>query len=380
MTDHIDNVDVDATKKPSTGNWQVKFRKLKKFEKSHGHIDPNHDDMGPRLSRFLKNQLKKDQVGALAEPKKRKLESLGVDFTADNVAAVLEKTKNESEAGTNKRSKSGEGKKYQAWKKKYQALVDFHKENGTCNVPADHPLAKWVKIQKKRSTKKVYNPKKVELLNELGFDWGKSDGTTTLSEKRNRRRALNEGGFDWVNSDGAMTLSESKNRRGPFQKKFRLLRDFKDEHGDCNVPEDHPVLGRWVKSLRTRHASGALKKNHAEKVKKLTDLGFDWSETSNAVSGAKSTSKLDVNRNFQKKVALLRAYKDENGDCNVPETHPKLGKMVKNLRTRYASGVLQKKQPGLVDKLTKLGFEWTDQEEPEFEVVECSSGLGSKKE
>jgi hypothetical protein len=228
--------------------------------------------------------------------------------------------------------------------------------------------------QMKRSAKKDYNPMKVELLNEIDFDWGKSDGTTTLSEKRNRRRALNEGGFDWVNS------VERKNRRGLFQKKFSLLRYFKDEHGDCNVPEDHPELGRWVKSLRTRYESGVLKKNHPEKVKKLTDLGFDWSETRNTVSGAKSTSKLDVNRNFQKKVALLRAYKNENGDCNVPETHPKLGKMVKNLRTRYASGVLQKKQPGLVDKLTKLGFEWTDQEESEFEVVECSSGLGSEKE
>jgi len=98
-----------------------------------------------------------------------------------------------------------------------------------------------------------------------------------------------------------MTVSEKSNcRRGLFQKKLALLRDFKDEHGGCNVPEDHPELGRWVKSLRTRYASGRLKKNHPEKVEQLTELGFDWSEASTTVSEVKSSSKTDVNRQFQK--------------------------------------------------------------------------------
>lgn len=62
-----------------------------------------------------------------------------------------------------------------------------------------------------------------------------------------------------------------------FKKKFALLEEFKNEHGDCDVPDDHPELGRWVKNIRTRYQRGGLKKNYPEGVEKLTELGFDFS-------------------------------------------------------------------------------------------------------
>jgi len=80
-----------------------------------------------------------------------------------------------------------------------------------------------------------------------------------------------------------------------------------------------------------------------------------------------------------RRFALLRAYKDENGDCNVPETHPKLGKLVKNLRDRYTSGVLQKNHPGLVEKMTKLGFEWANQSDTTVDGLRSSELETSKK-
>jgi len=334
-------------------HWQVKFRKLKEFKATHGHIDANHDDMRPGLSRFIKNQMKKDQEGKLNKSRKNRLEVLGVDFSVDSVAAVLENDRKVLEKegdGTT----TGEGKKKSMWKKKYAELVKFHQENGTCNVPEDHPLAEWVQLQKKRFVRmQKNNPKKVELLNELGFEW--------LSEKKKRQE-------------------------GVFQRKLALLRAFKQEHGHCDVPEDHPRLGRWMKSLRTRYASGALQKNHPKKVETLNKVGIAWGDEDDkklprkvehldglgvtskkdpmSTAGNEATSTEKANRhNFQKKLALLCWFKNKNGHFNVPDNHPELGHWTKSLRSRYASGELQESHPGAVNKLTKLGFVWDHQKD-----------------
>merc|ERR1712038_1168393 len=297
-------------------------------------------------------------------------------------------------------TKEGSGTvKKNMWRKKYAALVEFHAENGTCDVPADHPLAKWVQLQKRRFVKMQKNcPRKVKWLNEIGFDWGKQSATTTMtqSEKKKHHNFL-------------------------FQKKLVLLHAFKDKHGHCDVPADQPVLGRWVKSLRARHASGALQKNHPEMVEKLNELGIEWKSKDDTtpvdttVVKSDSMTPLDKKKHhdalFQKKLDLLCAFKDEHGhcnapadhselgrwvqflrtrhasgdlqknhpekveekldllcafkdehgNCNVPPDHPELGHWVTSLRTRYASGLLQKKHPNVVDKLTALGFVWNHQ-------------------
>merc|ERR1712038_653631 len=241
-------------------------------------------------------------------------------------------------------TKEGSGTvKKNMWRKKYATLVEFHRENGTCDVPADHKLAKWVQLQKRRFVKMQKNcPKRVKLLNEIGFDSGKQSSTTT------------------------MTQSEKKKHHNDlFKKKLALLHAFKDEHGHCDVPANQPELGRWVKSLRARHASGALQKNHPEKVEKLNELGIEWKskDETTPVDGtvAKSYFKQGRQERFPKKLALLRDFKDEYGNCNVPPDHPELGHWVTSLRTRYASGLLQKKHPNVVDKLTALGFVWNHQ-------------------
>merc|ERR1712038_923061 len=245
-------------------------------------------------------------------------------------------------------TKEGSGTvKKNMWRKKYAALVEFHGENGTCDVPADHPLAKWVQLQKRRFVKMQKNcPRKVKLLNEIGFDWGKQSATTimTQSEKKKHHNFL-------------------------FQKKLALLHAFKDEHGHCNVPADRSELGRWVQFLRARHASGDLQKNHPEKVEKLNELGIEWKSKDDTTpvdaTVAKSDSKQGRQERFPKKLALLRDFKDEHGNCNVPKNHPELGRWVQFLRSRYASGGLKKKNPGLVDELDTLGFEWDVNDTPE---------------
>merc|ERR1712038_1051138 len=249
-------------------------------------------------------------------------------------------------------TKEGSGTvKKNMWRKKYATLVEFHRENGTCDVPADHKLAKWVQLQKRRFVKMQKNcPKRVKLLNEIGFDSGKQSSTTT------------------------MTQSEKKKHHNDlFKKKLALLHAFKDEHGHCNVPADQPQLGRWVKSLRTRHASGALQKNHPEKVEKLNELGMEWKskDDTTPVDGtvvkSESMTPLDKKKHhdalFQKKLDLLHAFKDEHGHCNAPADHSELGRWVQFLHARHESGDLQKNHPEKVEKLNELGIEWKSKDD-----------------
>ena len=76
-------------------------------------------------------------------------------------------------------------------------------------------------------------------------------------------------------------------RRGPRRQKrtidwedrMQMLIDFKNEHGHCMVPQNHPHLGAWVKWQREKYALYEEgKKNHftPEKIERLNDLGFVW--------------------------------------------------------------------------------------------------------
>merc|ERR1712038_1298224 len=333
-------------------------------------------------------------------------------------------------------TKEGSGTvKKNMWRKKYAALVEFHGENGTCDVPADHPLAKWVQLQKRRFVKMQKNcPRKVKLLNEIGFDWGKQSATTTMTQSEKKKHhnvlfqkklallrafkdehghcnvpadqpqlgrwvkslrarhesgdlqknqpekveKLNELGIEWKSKDDTtpvdgtavkqsatttMTpLDKKKQHDALFKKKLDLLCAFKDEHGHCNVPADQSELGRWVQFLRARHASGALQKNHPEKVEQLNELGIEWKSKDDTTPVDGTVAKCDFKQGrqerFPKKLALLHDFKDEHGNCNVPKNHPELGRWVQFLRARNASGGLKKKNPGLVDELDTLGFEW----------------------
>merc|ERR1712038_832361 len=253
-------------------------------------------------------QLKKNQEGKLNQSKRDKLEALGVDFSVDDVAVALESDCKIEKGEDVTKGGSGTVRK-DMWRKKYAALVEFHGEHGTCDVPADHPLAKWVQLQKRRFVKMQKNcPRKVKLLNEIGFDWGKQSATTTMtqSEKKKHHNVL-------------------------FQKKLALLRAFKDEHGHCNVPADQPVLGRWVKSLRARHVSGALQKNHPEKVEKLNELGIEWKSKDDTTPVDATVAKSESMTPFDKK--------------------------------KHHDALFKKNHPEKVEKLNELGIEWKSKDD-----------------
>ena len=97
------------------------------------------------------------------------------------------------------------------------------------------------------------SPEKIALLIDVGFDWG-----TT--------------------------------RKDAWEEKFQMLRDYKEKHGDCNVPTrggtklEQRQLGRWVSRQRelykfSQHRNSETNRNifPQERFMRLNLLGFQWS-------------------------------------------------------------------------------------------------------
>lgn len=58
--------------------------------------------------------------------------------------------------------------------------------------------------------------------------------------------------------------------------------EYKEKHGDCNVPQkypDNPPLGRWVDNQKTQHKKlydGKSTHLTIERIQHLVSVGFDF--------------------------------------------------------------------------------------------------------
>ena len=101
------------------------------------------------------------------------------------------------------------------------------------------------------------------------------------------------------------------------------------------------------RSLYRRRTNGKQTPLTDERVAALEAIGFEWG-TGN-------------DERWNERLAELRDYKEENGDCNVPRSQGTLGNWVVKQRTLY-----QKRKDGeqtpLTDErvaaLEAIGFEW----------------------
>ena len=129
------------------------------------------------------------------------------------------------------------------WMVRFQQIVAFKNKFGHCNVsrsdPGNHDLALWVKNQRYEYAKGKMNPKKLELLDTIGFLWD---------------------------------VHEAK-----WFEQLEELKRFKAKHGHCNVPQRVSEVRRlsiWVSTQRLNFKRGKLKR---ERFLILQNQGFDWS-------------------------------------------------------------------------------------------------------
>ena len=192
----------------------------------------------------------------------------------------------------------------QTWEEMYSELCMYHRQHGDCLVHTkDTKLGRWVKKQRKSHKKRELHYDKIRCLESIGFVW-----------------ELQKGGQqqDWVDM-------------------YEQLKAYKEEIGDCNVPQRKSKLGRWVQMQRERHKKGEL---GDDQIRCLESIGFAWY--------AHIQSWMDMYEE-------LKAYKEENGDCNVPLLTPKLGRWVNKQREKQKKGKLDDDQIRCLDS---IGFMW----------------------
>jgi len=216
------------------------------------------------------------------------------------------------------------------WNSQYELLRQYKKNNGDCLVPTRYRingqnLGRWVLKQR------------TEFRN---FQANKR--STITQEQINRLNGL---GFDW---DPLETQ---------WHAKLELLRQYKEENGDCLVPRNYQVhdaaLGQWVHKQRKDYwklLEGRQSAMTGKRINKLNELGLDWSPL-----------ETQWNLNF----SLLEQYKEANGDCRVPQNHrignKPLGEWVHSQRKEYwkrQKGKMSALTQERIKKLNAIDFIW----------------------
>ena len=197
-------------------------------------------------------------------------------------------------------------KQDEKWNARLKELLQYKSEHGNCNVPVRQgKLGRWVNRQRSAYMADSLAQDRIDRLNSIGFKWAlKSPGSTVPWETRleelinykakhgecnvpqkqgklgtwvgSQRTAYRAGsllqdridrldsiGFKWSLKEAAL----------PWETRFKDLVQYKEVHGDCNVPRRQGQLGIWVETQRNTHKKGKL--SH-DRIDRLNCIGFDW--------------------------------------------------------------------------------------------------------
>lgn len=127
-------------------------------------------------------------------------------------------------------------------------------------------------------------------------------------------------------------------RHGDWDDMYEQLKQFKAEHNSTNVPQRSGRLGYWVNNMRQYYKKGKLS---ADRIKKLNDLGFVWQQYSV--------------HSWEEMYEQLKQYKEQQAHTNVPQKSGRLGQWVNEMRAQRREGRLTEDR---VQKLDELGFNW----------------------
>jgi len=120
-----------------------------------------------------------------------------------------------------------------------------------------------------------------------------------------------------------------------------LLEEYKEANGNCNAPFKAGSLGRWVSHQRSAY-NAKPQRITPERIARLEAIGFEWDPQAAA---------------WEASFKELLAYKEANGNCNVPAQGSSLGRWVHHQRKAYNEKP-QRLSPERIARLEEIGFEW----------------------
>lgn len=282
--------------------WDQKYAELVVFKERFGHcIVPQHWEENSKLGLWVRDQRVLKKQEKLPAEKVSLLDKIGFIW-------VAKPTRNP----------------HAKWEERYAELVKFKAKFGHTNVPANSikysTLARWVSNQRTLQKNSQLHKWKKELLEKIGFQWGKKVRTP---------RTFDEYVVDLVR--------------------------FKKIHGHCWVSMGDSVwkdLARWMAATRAKKLAGQLP---FDGFSQLAALGVAW------VKGGEIN---DISSNWGRMLRLLKSHKEKYGDCDFqkhPANSEDLDSWAKEQRQKMAAGMLSTE---CQIQLNKITFAWVyDQKE-----------------
>jgi len=130
--------------------------------------------------------------------------------------------------------------------------------------------------------------------------------------------------------------------------KFEELKQYQEEHGDCNVPyrwPENPQLANWVFRQREHKKAGKIT---ADREAKLDELSFNW--------GLNYSVSKENRWDFR--LAELLEFKSRHGHCCVPNVFMDNQQLANWVRKQRELRKKDKLPAERVTKLDEIGFSW----------------------
>jgi len=143
-------------------------------------------------------------------------------------------------------------------------------------------------------------------------------------------------GFSWEPIDEA------------WMARFNELVDFKNDNGDCNVPQGQGPLGLWVKWHRQHYKKRMLSQ---ERIGLLNSIWFEWILR----EPIRTNLSWKLDEKWKTRYTKLVQYLIEHGNCNVPHRYRTLGKWVGRQRASFKEGSMSQFRTEYLDS---IGFAW----------------------
>lgn len=279
--------------------WEEKYRLAKEYYLDHGNlkIPQNYIKNGISLGLWITTQRQVyagKRKGNLNETKIKRLEQIGMIWEP-------------------------EGKKRVPWENYYCEAEKYYKEHGNLRVPLLYSsnglnLGRWVdrqRLVKRGNEKGILTETQIELLNNIGMNWGKE---------------------------------KSRNEK-IFEAWYAMAKEYYKKNGNLMVvrdyEEDGARLGCWINDKRRKYREGRLSDRE---IKLLEQIGMEWKPQQSQ---------------WQKYYKAAKEYYEEKGHLLVREKEKykqiNLGTWITHQRMNRRHGKLSKEK---IELLNNIGMEW----------------------
>lgn len=253
--------------------WEIRLEELKEFQREHGHARvPRTYKKNPQLGDWVHNQrhdFRYKRACLMESDRLSILQSIGFEFNTSENCQI------------------------KSWDERFEQLVEFRRNHGHINVPPPKQVNK-----KKEDNGGLTRAKRQYGDDEDTFGrWFNRQMNVYCKYKNGDRSAMKHAQFKKLDDigfgkvlvtsgrkKGSATSGSGHHRRDDDTWNMRLnqLRQYKEAHGDCNVPStcvENKELGHWVRTQRKHYrywkdgkqSSLTEARRHA-----LDSIGFQW--------------------------------------------------------------------------------------------------------